>query len=326
MFVDIPNNSWILKIYHMTEKYERTILLTDPTGTVGNSVLKQLASLGQDTLRVAVDRKNKVEKLKFAHEVLNIDYTKPEAIADALDNVDILFLRIPPSFDMVDISYNFVKEAKKTGIKFIVKLSAMDVNQGPGYTSGRSHREVEKIIEESGIPFAFLRPNSFMQNFLTRSGLTLKNQGEIYLPAGNAKISIVDARDVAAVATEVLTKNGGQHVNKIYDITGPEALSHSQVAEILSKETGRSISYVDISEEDLRNRMKKMGIAGWYIENALELYEMYRSGFRSQTTDVVEQLTEQTPTSFSQFVRNYVQSGLSWPNQTSMLTGWIKFE
>jgi uncharacterized protein YbjT (DUF2867 family) len=310
----------------MSEKYERTVLLTDPTGTVGNSVLKQLSSSGQDTIRVAVDMKNKVEKLKYAHEVLNIDYTRPETIADALSNVDKLFLRIPPSFDMVDISYNFVKEAKKTDVKFIVKLSAMDVNQGPGYTSGRLHREVEKIIEESGIPFAFLRPNSFMQNFLTRSGQTIENHGEIYLPAGDAKISLVDARDVAAVAAEVLTKNGSQHVNMMYDITGPEALSHSQVAGILSKETGRRISYVDISEEDLRNGMKKMGIVDWYIDNALELYNMYRSGFRSQTTNVVEQLTEQKPTSFSQFVRNYVQEGLSWPNQLSMLTGWLKFE
>ena len=310
----------------MTEKYERTILITDPTGTVGNSVLKQLASSGQDTLRVAVDKKNKVEKLKYAHQVINIDYTRPETIAGALDNVDKLFLRIPPSSDMVNISYIFVKEARKTRVKFIVKLSAMDVNQGPGYTSRRLHREVEKIIEESGIPFAFLRPNSFMQNFLTRSGQTIKNQGEIYLPAGNAKISLVDARDVAAVATEVLTKNGSEHVSKMYDITGPEALPHSQVAEILSKETGRRISYVDISDEDLRKKMKKMGILDWYIDNALELYKMYRSGFRSQTTAVVEQLTDQKPTPFSQLVRNYVQSGLSWTNQTNMLTGWLKFE
>jgi uncharacterized protein YbjT (DUF2867 family) len=59
-----------------------------------------------------------------------------------------------------------------------------------------------------------------MQNFLTRSGQTIKNQGEIYLPAGNAKISLVDARDVAAVTAEVLTENGSQHINKMYDITG----------------------------------------------------------------------------------------------------------
>jgi uncharacterized protein YbjT (DUF2867 family) len=227
---------------------------------------------------------------------------------------------------MVDISSSFIKEAKKNGVKFIVKLSTMGADLQPGYTSGRLHRQVEKIIEESGIPFAFLRPNSFMQSFLTRSSQTLKNQNAFYLPAGDGKISFVDARDVAAVVVEVLTKNGSQHKNKVYDITGPEALSHSQVAEILSKETGRRISYVDISEEDARNRMKKMGVEDWFIDNAMELYNIYRTGHRSQTTDVIEQLTEQKPTSFLQFARDYAQNGLGWPNQLSMLTGWLKFE
>ena len=77
-----------------------------------------------------------------------------------------------------------------------------------------------------------------------------KTQNAIYLPGGDAKISLVDARDVAAVAAGVLTGNGSQHMNKVYDITGPEALSHSQFADILSKETGRKISYMNISGED----------------------------------------------------------------------------
>jgi uncharacterized protein YbjT (DUF2867 family) len=310
----------------MTKSYESTILLTDPTGTVGNAVVKQLASSDQNIIRVAVDTKNKVDKIKYAHEIANIDYTRPETIADALSNVDRLFLRIPPSVEMVDISSSFIEEAKKNGVKFIVKLSTMGADLDPGYTSGRLHRQVEKIIEESGIPFAFLRPNSFMQNFLTRSSQTLKNQNAFYLPAGDGKISFVDARDVAAVAVEVLTKNGSQHLNKVYDITGPEALSHSQVAEILSKENGRRISYVDISEEDARNGMKQMDVGDWFIDNAMELYNMYRTGHRSQTTTVIEQLTEQKPTTFSQFARDYAQNGLSWPNQLSMLTGWLKFE
>jgi uncharacterized protein YbjT (DUF2867 family) len=312
----------------MTKSYESTILLTDPTGTVGNAVIKQLAASDQTNqiIRAAVDTKNKADKIKHAHEIANIDYTRPETIADALNNVDRLFLRIPPSVEMVDISSSIIEEAKKNGVKFIVKLSTMGADLDPGYTSGRLHRQVEKIIEESGIPFAFLRPNSFMQNFLTRSSQTIKNQNVFYLPAGDGKVSFVDARDVAAVVVEVLTNNGSRHINKIYDITGPEALSHSQVAEILSKETGRRISYVDISEEDARNGMKKMGVGDWFIDNAMELYRIYRSGYRSQVTTVVEKLTEQKPTSFSQFARDYAQNGLGWPNQLSMLTGWLKFE
>lgn len=310
----------------MTNSHERTILLTDPTGTVGNAVVKQLASSGQNIIRVAVDTKDKVDKLRHADEIANIDYTSPETIDAALNNVNRLFLRIPPSVEMVDISSSLIGEAKKNGIKFIVKLSTMGADLEPGYTSGRLHRQVEKIIEESGIPYAFLRPNSFMQNFVTRSSQTIKNQNAFYLPAGDGKISFVDARDVAAVAVEVLTNNGSQHLNKVYDITGPQALSHDQVAEILSEETDRRISYVDISEEVARNEMKKIGVANWFIDNAMELYNMYKSGSRSQTTNVVEQLTERKPISFSQFARNYVQNGLSWPNQLRMLTGWSKFE
>jgi uncharacterized protein YbjT (DUF2867 family) len=307
----------------MNKKSEERILLIDPTGTVSNAVINRLASSGGNIIKGAVDTKVKVDKLNHVHEIANINYTRPETIADALNNID---RRIPPSVEMVDIYSSFIEGAKKNGVKFIVKLSTMGADLEPGYTSGRLHREVEKIIEESGIPFAFLRPNSFMQSFITRSDQTIKNQNAIYLPAGDEKISLVDARDVAAVAAEVLTNNGSQHINKVHDITGPEALSHSQVAEILSEETGRRVSYVDISEEDLRNRMKEMGIVDWSVDNALELYRMYRSGYRSQVTTVVEQLTGQKPTSFSQFARNYVQDGLSWPNQLNVLTGWLKFE
>jgi uncharacterized protein YbjT (DUF2867 family) len=310
----------------MAKEYERRILLTDPTGTVSNAVINRLASSGRNIIRGAVDNKVKVDKLNHVHEIANIDYTRPETIADALNNIDRLFLRIPPSVEMVDVSSNFVEGAKKNSVKFIVKLSTIGADLEPGYTSGRLHREVEKIIEESGIPFAFLRPNSFMQSFITRSSQTIKNQNAIYLPAGDERISLVDARDLAAVAAEVLTNNGSQHINKVYDITGPEALSHGQVAEILSSETGRRISYVDISEEDFRNGLKEMGIVDWSIDNALELFRMYRAGHRSQVTTVVEQLTEQKPASFLQFTRNYIQDGLSWPNQLNVLTGWLKFE
>lgn len=117
-------------------------------------------------------------------------------------------------------------------------------------TFGRSHRQAEKIIEESGIPYTFLRPNGFMQNFLNYYGQSIKTQSAFYLPAGDGKLGLVDVRDIAAVAVEVsLTKGNGseqQNENKSCDITGPEALPYSQAAETLSKEIGNKISYVDI--------------------------------------------------------------------------------
>ena len=84
----------------------------------------------------------------------------------------------------------------------------------------RLHRQAENIIEESGIPFTFLRPNEFMQGFINFQGPTIKNNNAFYLPAEDAKVSIVDVRDIADNGC-ILDKNG--HHNKTYLITGPEA-------------------------------------------------------------------------------------------------------
>jgi uncharacterized protein YbjT (DUF2867 family) len=104
---------------------------------------------------------------------------------------------------------------------------------------GRIYREEEKIIEESGIPFTFLRPPVFMQNFITQFGYTIRTHNAFYIPAGDAKMSFVDARDVAAVSVQALIGDSQQHIGKAYTITAQEAISYGQAAEILSKEVGR---------------------------------------------------------------------------------------
>jgi uncharacterized protein YbjT (DUF2867 family) len=182
----------------------------------------------------------------------------------------------------------------------------------PGTIIGRLHRQEEKIIEESGITYAFLRSGAFMQNFINFFGQTIKNQNAFYLPAGDGKVSFVDVRDIAAVVAKLLTKNNGnrgqQHENKAYDITGPEALSYSQAAEIISKEIGKKISYVDIPEEDARKAMKGIGMEDWLIDAIMELYNIIKAGYASQTTNTVEQIIGRKPTSFAQFVRDYSNS------------------
>ncbi|MFL6360151.1 MAG: SDR family oxidoreductase [Nitrososphaeraceae archaeon] len=247
---------------------ETTILVTGSTGTVGSEVVKQLASISSSSgnnisIRAAVHSQNKADPLKQFNnkgvEIVDLDYTKPETIAGALNKVDKLFLQTLPVPDITDITSNLVKVAKKNDVKHVVKLSAMGADSEPGSTILRLHGKEEKIIEESGIPYTFLRPPAFMQNFITQFGHTIRTQNAFYVPAGDAKMSFVDTRDIAAIASKILTnKNGGsqQHVNKTYDITGSDTLSYSQVAEILSSEVGKKISYVDVTEEDARKGMK----------------------------------------------------------------------
>ena len=102
------------------------------------------------------------------------------------------------------------------------------------------------------------------------------------------------------------TKINDHYENKKYGITGNKALSYSQVAEILSNVLGRRIAYVNVTDEDARNAMKKMGIEDWLIDALLELYSVIRSGYASQSTTVVEQITGRKPISLEQFARDYV--------------------
>jgi uncharacterized protein YbjT (DUF2867 family) len=100
-------------------------------------------------------------------------------------------------------------------------------------------------------------------------------------------------------------KSNQEHEYKKYGITGNEALSYSQAAEILSNSLGRRISYVNITEEDARKAMKKMGMEYWLIDALMELYSVIRFGYSSQTNSVVEQITGRRPISLEQFVRDY---------------------
>ncbi|PWU79093.1 MAG: hypothetical protein DLM72_19190 [Candidatus Nitrosopolaris wilkensis] len=160
------------------KNYETTILVTGATGTVGSELVKQLASSsGQSGIKAAVHSQNKADKFKQYKtvEIVNMDYSKPETVADALNKVDKLFLLTPLSYNMEEISSDLVGRAKKAKVKHIVKLSLMGSDLEPGTTFQRLHRQEEKIIEESGIPYTFLRPGTFMQNFVNFFGQTIKN-------------------------------------------------------------------------------------------------------------------------------------------------------
>jgi len=205
---------------------------------------------------------------------------------------------------------NLVKEISKydDSINHIVKLSSMaayDEETGFATTIGSIHREEEKIVEESGIPFTFLRPPAFMQNFITQFGYTIRTQDAFYVPGGDAKLSFIDARDVAAVAVKALTVDSQQHTGKAYTITSQEAICYRQTAEILSKEVGRRISYIDIPEEDARKGMKDSGMDNWLVDAIMEFYSIIKVGHASKTTNVFEELMRRKPITFSQFARDY---------------------
>jgi len=282
------------------------IFVTGSAGNIGLQLLKQLSALGEN-VRAAVHSAKNVAIIKEAGaEPVELDFNRPETLRDAFRGIEKVYLLTPLVPNMVEMGARLVEEAKKGGVKYIVRSSGLGADIEPGITLSRWHREIEKMIEGSGIPYTFLRPNSFMQNYANLFGYTIKTQNAFYQPVGDGKVSLVDVRDIAAVAATVLTKSG--HENRAYNLTGPEAVSNHEVAEILSNVTGRKINYINVSEDDARRGMREAGMSEVIIEALVELYAIQKAGYTATLSPDVERVTGKKPLSFDQFAKDYVEA------------------
>lgn len=275
---------------------DNDILVTGATGTIGSEVLKHLLNLDINVKAAVRSPNNKIKDLPQ----IEFDYNKPETLSNALKNVNKIFLLTPFDKYMVVNTEKLVNEAKKNEIQQIVKLSVMGADVEPGVIPTQLHRKAEKIIEDSQIPFTFLRPNSFMQNFVNFFSNSIKNNNSFYGSVDNAKMSFIDASDIASVAVHSLLydENRGQS----YTLTGPESLSYYDAAESLSKVLGRTISYVDVSDDDLATGMKNVGMDEWTVDSLIELAKFTRNGHLAKITDSVEKITGNKPKTFLEFL------------------------
>ena len=284
----------------------KTILVTGATGTVGQEVVKQLAMVDSDVrVRAGVHSVIKGENLKRLPdvEIVEMDFEDEDSLHAAFTHVDKVFLITPFAEDQVQMAKTLIDEAKKAGVKHIVRLSAMGADSEPGIQLGRWHREVEKYIEDSGVPYTFLRPTSFMQNFENYSAASIKKEGKFYSSTGSGKAAYIDTRDIAAVAVEVLIGEG--HEGKVYELTGPEALSNEEIAQIMSEETGQPITFVDVPEGAAREAMVNQGMPGKLADALVELDGVYKEGYSNEVNDEVRYVTGRKPHTFRQFVRDY---------------------
>jgi uncharacterized protein YbjT (DUF2867 family) len=275
------------------------ILITGASGNIGGEVLKQAAAAKLE-VRAAYLSADKAKTAPAGVVTALMDYTKPETIRAALEGIEKAFLVGPPAPNVAELEAGFIKEAKQSGVKHLVKLSALGGRKAifPGL-----HRDSEEKIEASGIPFTFLRPNGFMQNFINYNAGTIKGQNAFYATQGNGAISHVDIRDVASVAVKVLSSIG--HEGRAYSLTGPEALTNPQVAEKLSQAIGRSIRYVDLSPDDFKKSLLAAGVPEWSADALIDLQRLYRESGADVVTPTVEQITGHKAMFFDDFARDY---------------------
>jgi uncharacterized protein YbjT (DUF2867 family) len=283
-----------------------TILVTGATGTTGSEVVQQLAQLAGVEVRAGVREPSSAASLKSARVApVEFDYERLDVMASALRGVEGVFLLTPFVPNQVEITARFIGLAKTAGVKHVVKLSALGADFEPGIMGSRAHRAVEKLLESSGMAWTFLRPNNFMENFIgaRHQVFAPDAEGNIRLPWGAGACSFIAVRDIAAVAALALTGQG--HAGKAYTLTGPEALTIGQVAELLTSVAGRAIRYVDIPEATARDGMLASGAPAPMVDGVLELHAFDKAGGGATISDTVQKLLGRPPISFREFAKEH---------------------
>jgi uncharacterized protein YbjT (DUF2867 family) len=270
-----------------------TILVVGASGTIGSELSRLLASAGH-TVRKATSR------APTEPDQVHLNLLTGDGIDAAFKGVDRAFFLAPPGHSRQDLLLNpLVDAAAAHGLHKVVLMSAMGANAD----EAAPLRVAERHLEASGLAYNIIRPNWFMQNFNTFWLHGILSQGQILLPVGQAKGSFIDARDIAAVAAALLA--GDRFNGQDFDLTGPEALDHQQVAAVLTQASGKDIGYTDISPEQMREGLLAAGLPADYAEFLLLILGYFKAGYAERKTDAVQLITGQAPRSVAQYAADY---------------------
>lgn len=295
------------------------IYVSGAPGIVASDVVRHLAEQGED-VRVLV-RTTETAGLSSLPRVETVvgDLNDAASFEKTLTGVDGVFVSstLSPALRAhsnlistvesgIRAQKSLVEAALRAGVRHVVKLSWMGASdEAVRLPTARWHAEVESHLEGSGVPFTILRANNFMQHYLRY--IRHANQTTMLGAAGEGRCSLVDARDVAAVAARVLKEAG--HEGKTYEVTGPQALTRAEAAAVISAVTGREIRFIEHSLEELSAIYHYAGWPSRWADELVAADELQALGLLSAVTDVVERVTGRKPTTFEEFVREAYRVG-----------------
>lgn len=272
-------------------------LVIGSTGTVGSALVAELVRRQIPT--VAATRDPSRYTFPSGVEAVRFDYADEASVQRALAGVEVMFVLAPPGMEnQVERWRGLFTHAKAAGVVHVVLMTA----KGAGEDT--PHGQGEAALVASGLGWTMLRPTFFAQNFATYSADTIRREAAFYYPAGDGRTAFVDVRDIAAVAAEVLA-NPAAHVGQRYELTGPAALSMSDVAETLSLVLERPIRYVDPGEVGYRQALEANGLPPALAGMFTYLYAVVvKNGWAAGTSDDVFRVLGRAPASFEQVARD----------------------
>ena len=272
------------------------ILITGASGNIGTPLVEALRLQGADfeSMRSKADASGTARVASFSDAA---------SLQSAFGGIDTLFVLLPLVPNKLELAINVAKAAKAAGVKHIVRSSGAGADPQAGFSLPKLQGTIDQIFQDTGIATTFLRPAGFMQNY-SGSMAGMVKTGTVYGATADAAQSLIDVRDIAAVAASILM-NPQIHAGKAYTLTGGEALTDSQRVQILSEVLGRTVSFVEVSQEAGRASMVQMGMPEVLVQWLDSLNAIVSAGYAGAISPDVQSLLGRSPIGFRQFVKDY---------------------
>lgn len=271
------------------------ILVFGSLGRMGSAVINALpadTSIRAADLSVEGDYQSHIEAVVFDMNYQPADY------GSLFSGIERMFLLWPPGTSAKKVMPPLIQAARDHGVKQVVFLSIL----GAEKLKIVPHRAVEQMLEESGMDWVFLRSAYFMQNLSGIHAPEIRERNEIFLPSGDGKIGLVDVRNVAEVAAKALLEG---HKNTVYNLTGPVAMTFSEIAGVFTEVLDREITYTNPGAIRFHRKMRQRGVPGGLATFMVIEYLMTKLGKSGLVTDVVEKQLGRPATPLRKFVADY---------------------
>ena len=280
------------------------IVVTGATGNAGSQVVRALAARGERVRAFVRDPGRARQVLGEDAELAVGDFADTASVRAALEGADALLLSCADDPRRVGWETAAIDAAVAAGVRRIVKLSAAAAEPGSPVAFWDWHGQVEQYLRSCGTDWVILRASWYMSNVLAAAS-AVAAEGRLYAPAGQARIAMIDPRDVGAAAAAVLS--GAGHEGKTYLLTGPRAITYDEVAAGLSAATRSRVEFTDIPGDAAYHAMIGDGMPGLVAEQIVAMFARLRQGAAAQVSPDVETLTGSAPRDFAQFARDHAR-------------------
>lgn len=229
------------------------------------------------------------------------DWNQPEMWPAALDDISTAYITYQPDLAVEGAAEAVAALAALAREKNLERLVLLSGRGEPGA------QRAEEALQASGVPWTVVRASWFNQNFSEGYLLESVLAGAVALPAGAVAEPFVDANDIAEVVTAALTDP--RHAGRLYEVTGPRALTFAEAVAEISHAAGRSIQYRQISSEEFASGLRQAGLTEDLVSLLDELFMVVLDGRNSVVTHGVEEALDRAPRDFSDYARDAAANG-----------------